>query len=62
MRLLPGQQQRRLVLQRPSFPRAAASGEGSGGPGASAGQPVGAATGLAGLRALGPPALAELLP
>lgn len=60
--MLLGQQQRRLVLQRPGFPGAAAGREGPGGPGASVGQPAGAATGLAGLRALGPPALAEPLP
>lgn len=60
--LLLGQQQQHLILQRPRFPGAAARGEGPGGPGASAGQPVGAATGLARLRALGPPALAEPLP
>lgn len=56
------QQWRCLVLQRLNFPGAAADREGPGGPGASAEQPAGAATGLAGLRALGPPALAEPLP
>lgn len=58
-----GEQQRQcLVLQRPNFLGAAAGREGPGGPGASAEQPAGAATRLAGLRALGAPALAEPLP
>lgn len=63
MGLLLGQQQQQcLVLQRPGIPGAAASREGPGSLGASAKEPSGTATELAGLRVLGPPALAGLLP